>query len=162
MVIVHRGKYNNNKVYNRLSHDVVTWEITKFRLFIASLHQAMKATGYAPCAIRTTVVGCDRLCSCEKVSPERSDLKLFLRRLADAPVSCCVSWALVSTLDSVIPVVWIASLISRVYQCESRSTNFTSFQSVCSPIFLGAFRKGRGLGTGESYIPNFTAVKREN
>ena len=39
-------------------------------------------------------------CSGEKLKlfPEKSGLKLFPLQLADVPVSCCVSWSLVSTL----------------------------------------------------------------
>ena len=33
-------------------------------------------------------------------------------------------------------LMWVASLTLRVYQCESRSLNFTSFQSERWPVFL--------------------------
>ena len=29
VVAVHRGRYNNNKVYYRLSHDVITWDVDR-------------------------------------------------------------------------------------------------------------------------------------
>ena len=72
------------------------------------------------------------------VSTDFSELsysKLFPRRSAVVPVSLYVSWSLVSTHQKFLLMVpewglmWVASLTLRVYQCEPRSINFTSFQS---------------------------------
>ena len=74
--------------------------------------------------------------------PELSYSKLFPRRSAVVPVSLYVSWSLVSTHQKFLLMVpewglmWVASLTLRVYQCEPRSINFTSFQSERWPVLL--------------------------
>ena len=81
---------------------------------------------------RLWLVRFDPHCSAVKLFPERSDLKLFPRRFAGVPVSCCVSWSLVSTLQGFqfrCPYWCYQGEVLRVYQCECRSINFTSFQS---------------------------------
>ena len=105
----------------------------------------------------------DPHCSGEFWFSERADSKLFSRRFAIVPVSRCVSWSLVSTLqefDSIIPVdfirvksyvnsfldsfgvpVWV--LINKLY--------FTPVRVVAG--LVGVLRNGKGLGTGYTYIP---------
>ena len=49
--------------------------------------------------------------------------------------------------------MWIASLTLRVYQCGSRSIDFTSFHSGLVAGLISVVRDGEGLGTGTSLIP---------
>ena len=151
---------SNSKLLNHLSHDVVTWDVdtATFRLLTASLHQAMGSTAHALSFVSRQLADVDPHCSGEFWFSERADSKLFSRRFAIVPVSRCVSWSLVSTLqefDSVIPVdvirvksyvnsfldsfgvpVWV--LINKLY--------FTPVRVVAG--LVGVLRNGKGLGTG--------------
>ena len=154
---------SNSQLLNHLSHDVVTWDVdtATFRLLTASLHQAMGSTAHASPLYHDNLMqlaDVDPHCSGEFWFSERADSKLFSRRFAIVPVSRCVSWSLVSTLqefDSIIPVdvirvkcyvssffdsfdvpVWV--LINKLY--------FTPVRVVAG--LVGVLRNGKGLGTG--------------
>ena len=119
-----------------------------FRLHTASLHQAMKSTGYAkPYKARcSAVIG---WCPTTVIGAFRSSLfrwaVLSAVRFFAALLLLCFLIVGIYASEISIPLSllmlkgWsrmrIASLTLRVYQCGSRSINFTSSTSGLCPVF---------------------------
>ena len=138
--------------------------IAMFQLHTASLHQAMRSTGYVNPykPLYSAVIG---WFSTAVISAFRSSLFQWVvfsavRFFAALRLLCFLIVGIQASGIS-IPLsllmlwgwslMWITSLTLCVYQCGSQSINFTS-SKVDSVRCCGCALKRRGLGTGESDV----------
>ena len=134
--------------------------VATFRLHTASLHQAMRSTGYVKpykalcsavvCWFSTAVIGAFRS------SLFRWVVLSAVRFFAALPLLC---FLVVGSHASGISIplsllmllgwslMWIASLTLRVYQCGSRSINFTSRTAERK---FAIYKRGRGVELGST------------
>ena len=142
-----------------MPHDIVTLRciIATFRLLTASLHQAMRSTGYkAPFISRWSAVnGAFRF-------------SLFRREVAPSAVRCCTILLLCFFIGGIhasgISIPLSLLMLLRSYVDSLLDPTSVPVRVSINKLFyivpkrimaglVGVLRNGGGLGTGESYIP---------